>query len=180
MKPNTIGWFVIAFCVAVALLFSARAHSAPKRFNVASVAAAFASRNEPTIDPQELDAALFAVTQSREWTALLLTIGVHESGLRERIARSDCKPLECDGGRAWGLFQVHKTEANAEAWGSPDLLDQVREASRLARGAFYRCQHSGVPFPLSTLRAYAGRSCAMPLKGEADRLATFRKIASRL
>lgn len=135
---------------------------------------------KPLCPPPDFGAAVAAATPSREWAAFLVTVASHESALSERIARSDCHGRECDNGRAWGLWQQHRTVQNAADWGSPDLTVQARHASRLARGYYNMCRSSGVPFPLSTFRAYAGRGCLRPLKGEDERMATYQRVLRRL
>lgn len=140
-------------------------------------------RKDPCVAPAELAVAITNATKSREWAALLLTLAIHESGMSARIGAGACKPNspECDHGLAWGLWQLHKTTHNAYAWGTGDLNAQANEASHLARQYFYMCKGSGVPFPLSTIRAFAtGRGCIEPLKDEAARVATYNRILSRI
>ncbi len=147
-----------------------------------AVQPALQSRKEPPVDARELAEAIAAIPKvSPTWAAMVLTIAAHESGLRARIARSDCRPAECDGGRAWGLYQSHKNTRNAEAWGSPDLRLQTLEAAAALRSAFYQCGGlKSADWPLQTIRAYAGHGCGSPLRGEAERVATFERLRGRL
>ncbi len=184
MSVDRIGWTLFWFLAALGLIFGlvGIAHGSPPtlRETIAREAPGLTSRSEPGVDPLELADAIIAATPSRQWAALLLTIAHHEAALSARIARGECRPRECDAGRAWGLGQVHRTARNSAVWGSPDLKIQFREISHLARGAFDMCKNSGVPFPLSTLRGYAGLGCTGVLKGEAQRVATYQRIVRRL
>lgn len=182
-----MAWWLARALVVLAVLFllSALAHADPPTLSdrVVAVQPTYQSHKDPAVDPQEFaDAIVPRCKGSREWCAVLLTIAIHEAALSARIARGECDQTirECDGGLAWGLFQIHKNERNREFWGTPDLKVQAAEASRLARAAFYRCQKSGVPFPLSTFRAYAGRDCHMPIRGEERRVQTYNQILRRL
>ena len=182
-RAELIGWLVIAYCVALALTLSALAHAGAPTLTERLVAAqpAFASKKDEPVDAQAFAEAVAAVAKgNRQWAALLTTIAIHESGLSARIARGECKSFECDHGLAWGLPQIHRTSRNASVWGSPDIAVQIREESHLARGAFELCKKSSVPFPLSTIRAYAGRGCSQAIKGEADRVATFNRLLRKL
>lgn len=132
------------------------------------------------MDAHELAEAIAATTKSPQWAAFLLTTAAHESALSARIARSEYRTREGDGGKAWGLFQNWKSAANADVWGSPDIATQVKAASHLSRQYYNMCRGSGVPFPLSTFRALGGHGCKMPLKGEDARLRTFDRVLARL
>jgi hypothetical protein len=184
MSVDRIGWYLFLFLAALGLVFGlvGIAHGNPPtlRETIIREAPGLSSRSEPGVEPEALADAVLAATHSRQWAALLLTIAHHEAALSARIARGECRPLECDAGRAWGLGQVHRTQRNAAFWGSPDLAVQLKEMSHLARGAFDMCKSSGVPFPLSTLRGYAGRGCTGALKGEAQRVATYERLLRRL
>lgn len=183
-----LGWCAVVLLVVIALsmAFSAvvSAEQTPPPSIVEQLVAvqpSLATHKGEPVDAREFAEVLNATcVGNRQWCALLLTIAVHESALDSRIARSDCGAHECDNGLAWGLFQVHKTARNASVWGSPDLSAQAKEASHLARQAYNLCRNSGVPFPLSTLRAYAGHGCTGVLKGEDARVRTFNRIVRKL
>lgn len=188
-----IGWFLIvtlcALGLLLALLGAARtAHCATPTLTDRLVVAqtSLATKVDP-VDARTLADAIATTTKgNRQWSALLLTIAAHESALSQRIADGRCnlKIGECDGGRAWGLFQVHKNENNAAAWGSPDLAVQTTEAARMLRGAFYRCQgpykELTPDWARRTLSAYAGRACDASWRGLDARAATFAKLSRAL
>jgi hypothetical protein len=142
------------------------------------------SKSDEPVDPAELAAAIAALPRvNRDWAALVLTIGGHESALSARIARGECKPLECDHGAAWGLFQQHKNTFNADVWGSPDIGVQTREVARALRSAFYTCNGRGALRPdwiARTINGYAGHSCDAVWPGLEQRLATYKRVRARL
>lgn len=188
MKPDVkIGWAVVVFLAALglAMAFSAIAKAEPPPSLVERLVAvqpSLASRKDEPVDARELAEAIAATTQSPQWAAFLLTTAAHESALRARISRSEYREhtREGDGGRAWGLFQNWKSAANADVWGSPEIAVQVKAASRLSRQYYNMCRNSGVPFPLSTMRALGGHGCKTPIKGEAERVRTFERVLARL
>jgi hypothetical protein len=145
---------------------------------------AFQSRVDEPVGARELAEAIASIPKvNRDWAALVLTVAVHESALAARIARGDCKRYECDGGRAWGLYQGHRNEANAAVWGSPDIAIQTQEAARMLRAVFYRCNgpHSlSFDWVARTLSAYAGHRCDANWAGLDRRLNTFARIRGRL
>jgi len=157
----------------------------------------YGSKKEPVVSGVEFAKALMQIKGvSREWAALLSAVGIHESALSERIRLGlyhDCNgPADrCEGDayrdkdgvlrhKAWGLWQLHQNLTNDQEWGSTELQIQARAASRMLRGAYYRCKNSGVPHPLGTIRAFAGRSCTMPFPGESKRVVTYNRILSQL
>lgn len=171
----------LSFACLVAC-FSAPAATEPSSLRDRIIAAVpgLSCKSEEVVPPAEVADAVLSVTDNRRWVALLLAIGAHESGFRKRIAEGHCKRGECDGGRAWGLWQVHKSLANRDVWGSQDLALQAREASRVARGAFGTCRKSAVPFPLSTFRAYAGAGCERAVHTEDFVVVTVARLLRRL
>lgn len=187
MRPGMgFGWAFLIACAALGLAFGACGslaqggeYSLTDRLVTAQLR--LQSKRDEPVDPQALASAIALITKgNRDWSALLLTVAAHESALSARIASGSCKAYECDGGRAWGLYQVHRNALNAAVWGSPDLAEQTRAASRVLRGAFYRCKDSGVDWPLATLRAYAGNGCSQALKGEDKRVKTFERLRRTL
>jgi hypothetical protein len=186
---NRIGWVTLLFLAGLAFGLAIAAHckAAPAANFVDRLIAAqpaLQSRAEPSVDPRELAEAIASIPRvNGTWAALVLTIAAHESALRARIARGECKPHECDGGRAWGLYQGHKNEANAAEWGSPDIRVQTLAAARLLRGVFYLCEGHGALSPdwaARTLSAYAGKRCEAKWPGLAERVATFERLRGRL
>lgn len=116
----------------------------------------------------------------REWAALLLTVGYHESTFSLRIHRGDCKPHECDRGRARSAWQLHKNLFTEPVWeqlhGIENTAIQVRAASDALRRAYFTCSRSGVPWLQATLNGYAGRRCSSQWPGLDQRTATFNRL----
>lgn len=114
----------------------------------------------------------------REWAALLLTIARHESTLSLRIQRGECKPHECDGGKAVGLWQQHEFSWNADRWEAMpgNLALQVQVAGEALTRSYLTCKSAKVPRVQSTISAYAGRGCGAEWKGLNERLETFGRL----
>lgn len=192
MKANSIGWIVILYCVAVALTLSALAHASGPTLTdrLVAVQPMFQSAKDEPVDARELAEAIAEVAKgNRQWAALVLTMAVHETQLADRARRGEFKDYEADSYKekdgtikhhAWGTYQLWRNLTNDADWGSTDIKIQTRAASRMLKGAYYRCAKSGVPFPLNTIRAVAGRGCAQPIKGEQQRLATYERLLRRL
>ena len=183
-SDQKIAWLTIAFCVAVSLAFTlaARADAPTLTERIAAVVPSLASKKDEPVDAQELAEAIASAAKGdRGWAALLLTTAASESALSARIARGDCLTNECDGGRAWSLYQIHANSQNAGVWGSPDISVQTTEALRMLKQAASRC-HSfrNVPRATCIVRAYAGRAIDMPLRGEEKRLAMLQRVMRKL
>jgi hypothetical protein len=116
----------------------------------------------------------------REWAALMLAVGYHESTFSLRIHRGDCKPHECDRGRARSAWQLHKNLFTEPVWeqlhGIENTAVQVRAASDALRRAYYTCSRSGVPWLQGTLNGYAGRRCSSQWPGLEQRTTTFTRL----
>jgi hypothetical protein len=127
------------------------------------------------------EVSLSAPRSPREWSALLLTIGRHESNFDTEIVAGRCKPWQCDRGRARGAFQNQRVSFNAELWDVADgnIEAQVAMADRALRRSLATCARLGVPYPAGVFRAYAGRSCSFPLRDEAARVATYHGLVAR-
>lgn len=114
----------------------------------------------------------------REWAALELTVGAHESNLSSRIIANVCKPHECDSGRARGFGQVHRNALNGADWdAAPGNVElQAKLVDDALRRAFHTCERSGVPWLQGTLNAYAGRRCGDSWPGLGLRMATWSAL----
>lgn len=119
----------------------------------------------------------------RQWAALLLTVGFHESTFSLRIHAGQCRPHECDRGRARGIFQGHQNYANREVWprmhGLENTAVQVAEADRLLRRSVGTCTPPGQNpsrFVKGIFEAYGGRRCGGDWSGAESRYATFRRL----
>lgn len=187
-----IAWFLIVLFVTLGLAFAllgihpAYGSTPTLTERLVTAQGLLASRRDEPVDAQELATSIATVTKgNRVWSAMILTVAGHESALSKRIADGNCnlKIGECDGGRAWGLFQVHKNDLNAEAWGSTDIDVQTREAARMLRSVFHMCNGHGAltpDWPARTLSAYAGRRCDERWPGLDKRVATFERLVRQL
>jgi hypothetical protein len=177
-----------ALCFAT-IAFAETNHAAWVRAAMDALPCYVEDRNDPDKSAQ-LDAIAAAVAEvskdapraPQEWAALLLTIGYHESTFSLRIQRGQCKPYECDHGRARSAWQLHKNLFTAPVWdqlhGVENTAIQVRAASDALRRAFFTCSRSGMPWVQGTLNAYAGRRCSAEWPGLDQRVATFNHLRS--
>jgi hypothetical protein len=119
------------------------------------------------------------IARPAEWAALVLAIGDSETGFSLRIGRGECKPRECDRGRARGPFQLHRYAEAVDTWEQMHGLEhigvQVRVASaRLQRG-YFTCRGAGDWF-VSTVNGFAGVRCSQMWGGLEKRAATYRRL----
>jgi hypothetical protein len=112
------------------------------------------------------------------WGSLILTVWRHESNLSSRIIAGNCKPKECDAGRARGGGQNHRNGNNAADWdvANGNVAIQVKMTDDALRGAYYACARSGVEPVAGALNSYAGKRCSSDWSGLQPRLATFNKL----
>ena len=175
-----------ALCFAT-LAFAESNHAAWVRAAIESLPCFVEDRGDPDKSAQ-LDAIAAAIADvsrdaprpPREWAALLLTIGYHESAFSLRIQRGQCKPHECDNGRARSAWQLHKNLFTAPVWdqlhGIENTSIQVRTASEALKRAYFTCSRSGVPWLQATLNGYAGRRCSSEWPGLDQRVSTFNRL----
>jgi hypothetical protein len=175
-----------ALCFAT-LAFAEGSHAAWVRAAMESLPCFVEDRGDPEKSAQ-LDAIAAAVAEvsrdapraPREWAALLLTIGYHESTFSLRIQRGECKPHECDHGRARSAWQLHKNLFTAPVWdqlhGVENTVVQVQAASDALKRAYFTCSRSGVPWLQATLNGYAGRRCGAEWPGLDQRVSTFNRL----
>jgi hypothetical protein len=112
------------------------------------------------------------------WGSLILTVWKHESNLSSRIIAGNCKPKECDAGRARGGGQVHRNSLNGADWDAANgnIAIQVKMTDDALRRAYFTCSRSGVDAAAGTLSAYAGQRCGAAWPGLRERLATFGRL----
>jgi hypothetical protein len=60
--------------------------------------------------------------------ALLASIAAHETGLQPRLVHGECRPGECDGGKAVGLMQIHPGDFGIRLTTSSALLCTAKTA----------------------------------------------------
>jgi hypothetical protein len=137
-----------------------------------------------TIQPERFAAAVWAESQHAprppyEWARLMVTIAENESRLSQRIADGKCRPLECDRGKAKGMWQLHRNTLNRDSWGKQDgdVELQAHLASEQLKRAYWTCSRSGQPWLVGTINAYAGRRCGdKSWPGLQARLITYRRL----
>lgn len=134
------------------------------------------------------ESVIGAPAPPKQWAALIVMTGQHETHFETRLVLGQCswKRRECDAAttkgvrwfRARGAFQNHPNQLNRQWWevANESIEAQVNMVNDGMRRAFNTCRNSGVPFPLSTIRAYAGSACTKPIKGEQDRMKTFERM----
>lgn len=115
----------------------------------------------------------------QRWSALVLTVGFHESSFSMRIIANDCRRHECDRGKARGFGQVHKNTLNHRDWDDApgNLAIQAKLTSDALARAYWNCQRSGVEPVRATLSSYAGKGCGASWEGLDKRLATFNRLS---
>lgn len=123
----------------------------------------------------------------RELAALMLAVAWHETRLSLRIHDGRCKPLECDRGRARGLWQLHVHRSlPRERWLTVAGLTEAatKSAAREAAIALVRSRRMcavatrGRDWVGATLTAYAGRGCGGRLPDLQARIRTYRRLLS--
>jgi hypothetical protein len=139
-----------------------------------------APREEKT-DPEALARAIASASKGdRLLAAAMLATAYVETSLSDRLRRNECRKLECDGGRAWGLYQIHKDGNTRDVWGSPDVDVQSIAAARKLKSAFYTAKSAHAPFPEGMFRAYGGRRVTATVPREALRVSTFNRVLGHL
>lgn len=129
---------------------------------------------------------------AREWSALLLTIGSHETNFAGRLLRGECRleRRECDAvkrkdgtwfARAKGWGQVHSNSLNADLWAMADndIAAQTKLVDAQLRRAYWTCSRSGQPWAQATINAYLGVRCGADWPGLGKRVATFNVVVAR-
>lgn len=144
--------------------------------NLASVVTALAIAGAPKSSTPAVADAIVRNAKTPAEAAFLIAWAEHESHFDLRIANNDCHPWECDHGRARGLWQSHERAAGT-AWAHlPGDIDlQAFVAVRHARWAIKDCGSV-----LGGFRRLGGLACDRPLKGEAGRMESYRRILAVL
>jgi hypothetical protein len=139
-----------------------------------------APREEKT-DPEALARAIASAAKGdRILAAAMLATAYVETALSDRLRRNECRPLECDRRRAWGLYQIHKDGYTSEVWGSSDVNDQSTAAARKMKNALHTARDAHAPFPEGMFRAYGGRRVDSTVPREALRVSTFKQVLGHL
>jgi hypothetical protein len=179
--------------VAASLLFSLNVSSAPQSLVEYTTSAIHKlpvyyedkDNSEKEVQLNAIAAAVAKVSRKaplppRQWAALLLTIGFHESTFSLRIHEGKCKPKECDHGLARGPWQNHHNMDNDKVWdklvGIENVESQVWAADHLLRRVSMTCSNEAGITVSGILTAYAGRRCFQDWPGLNDRLNTFSRM----
>lgn len=135
---------------------------------------------------EQLDALARAITDvssgkplpPRQWTAMVLTVGHHESAFSMRIIANECRRHECDRGKARGFGQVQRNTLNGQDWidAPGNIPVQAKLTSDALMRAYGNCRGSGVEVVRATLSSYAGKGCGAEWPGLQARLATFGRL----
>lgn len=197
LAKGTLLMVLAMLVIAAVVAWAAQAFGAePLRTAIGRLPVYFEDRAEKDAKAAQLDAMADAIEYATEthkppgvgvkdWNALLALIAWHESTNSLRIHRGDCKPQECDGGKARGPWQQHRNGRTEEDWERLHGLDnvgfQAATASQQLRRGFLTCKGSKTPWLTATLNNYAGKACDAPeWPGRTDREETWTKIRRRL
>lgn len=115
--------------------------------------------------------------------ALLVAIGNSETHWSLRIWRNECHALECDRGRARGLWQNHRSNLMSDnQWialgcATPEgTLTSAKFAAQTLRYGVHVCGQDAA----CVIRVYAGRGQLSQWAGLNERLNTFNLIRNRI
>lgn len=158
------------------------------------------SKHDRSVDAEEkhaqtkvIAAAIAEAAEGARWAgprkelaALMIVTAHFESGFALHIHAGNCRPHECDGGRARGLWQQQARSASSlEAWERLAGLDAestrfaAREAARAlvrARGQCRSYEREGGDWASMAISAYAGRGCLRGFRGHPARVATLKRV----
>ncbi len=121
----------------------------------------------------------------KDWQALLVTVGYWESTFSLRIHAGNCKPKECDAGRARSPWQMHRNVFNAPVWDQMFGLEhvelQAKTASEMLTRSYWQCSRSGQHWLSGTINAFAGKRCGdIGWDGMGKRVQTYYQVRNRL
>jgi hypothetical protein len=113
-----------------------------------------------------------------ELAALLVAQGYAESGFSRRIQLGQCRPRECDGGRAHGPWQIHRGGIVPwDSWvamGQGDVEQGALYAARILASTYRACGSLE-----GAIGLYAtGKTCVW--KGAAERAVRTRRLEEKL
>jgi len=138
-------------------------------------------------------AAVAKVSQTQDEAAFLIAWSNAETHFSLRIAQGDCRRWECDPVRhadgsmtfrARGPWQAHRNGMSDDSWarmtGIENVEHQAEVAARHARWALSACHETGDARILGAFRLLGAKHCDQAMKGERERLATYRKVRGLL
>jgi hypothetical protein len=129
----------------------------------------------------EAATAIAKYARSDTEAAFMVAWADAESEFQRRIIDGRCHRWECDHGRAVGAWQMHRGAAG-KTWDTMagNLDAQAEAAARITRFALAACHAKGDAQVLGAFRVLGGLGCDRPLKGEAKRLAAFKRARGAL
>ncbi|HEY3499514.1 MAG TPA: hypothetical protein VGK73_32715 [Polyangiaceae bacterium] len=153
---------------------------------LSAVLALVVCREDPPGSPEKraqlvaVGSAVAEFAKTPDEAAFLIAWAQAESHLSLRIHIGNCKPWECDRGRARGPWQTHRNGMPEERWarmiGVENTRAQAEQAARHARWAMRQCPDR----VLGAFRVLGGNGCDRPIKGERDRVAAFQRVRAKL
>lgn len=101
---------------------------------------------------------------SKDWRALVLAVGGAETHYLYRVMDGQCKPFECDRGRARSGWQLQKNKHIEPVWdqlqGMTNIAVQVQTADKMLKLAYYQCAKTPTDVWIRpVVNAFAGRGC---------------------
>lgn len=120
----------------------------------------------------------------QELAAMAIATAWSESKLALRIHRGQCLALECDRGRARGLWQIQRQRwMTLDDWDRLHGLENTRHAARIAVRMLTRARNlcrsleGSREWVEMTFASYGtGRGCAGTLRDMRERVATYRRV----
>ncbi len=180
--------YALPLLISAAALAQPTAHEAWVRARLASLPRFHEDRSADGQDQHLAELARAIADESRgkplppqQWSALILTVGQHESGFSMRIVANKCKSTECDRGKARGFGQVHANALNRDDWerAAGDVRVQAKLTSDALKRAYLNCRNAGGDVVRSTLSSYAGQRCGANWAGLDARMKMFGAIVGR-
>ncbi len=124
----------------------------------------------------------------RELALMLMAVAWHETHFALHVHAGNCRPLECDRGRARGLWQQHVSSTSTPAaWQELGGLSfesttfAARQAARALVRSRLMCralEQGGADWRGMTFAAYAGRGCRGSFSGLNARVASYSRWAT--
>ncbi len=124
-----------------------------------------ADEREALLTPVAYEISTVARTPSEG--AFLVALAFHESGFARYVIEGRCSDgppgQRCDGGKARGVFQLHKAACRA-AWAEPagsrsSLRAEATCALSLLRWGGQQCREHALTPAIGAFGMYAGRGC---------------------
>lgn len=128
--------------------------------------------------------AIAEASRDRGDAAMLVALGLHESGFATGVVHGVCRKGECDGGRARGAWQLHAAacrEAYAfDAGTEESIAAEARCAIRQLRYHGFRCRDHALSPMVGGFSGYATGGASCHWLGAEARARTTRRIVVEL